>query len=94
LSRDYKIFETVRFSTDLQLLARHRKKFIGEKLLEYVYPQLKREPHCGLNVKRLRGWDPPTGRYRIGDWRFFYVVDQDAKMVSMTAASHRSSAYR
>ncbi|MFA4874496.1 MAG: type II toxin-antitoxin system RelE/ParE family toxin [bacterium] len=94
MSRKYKIFETKRFSTDLELLARHRITFLEEKLQEYVYPQLKDEPHFGANIKRLRDWHPPTWRYRIGDWRFFYIIDEEAKVVSMIAAAHRKEAYR
>jgi len=94
LSRKYKIFEAERFLTDLKLLARHRKGLLEEKLLEYVYPQLKREPHFGPNIKRLRDWHPPTWRYRVGDWRFFYIIDEETKVVSMVTAAHRKEAYR
>jgi mRNA interferase RelE/StbE len=94
LSRKYKIFEADRFSADLKLLARQRKGLLEEKLLEYVYPQLKKEPHFGPNIKRLRDWHPPTWRYRIGDWRFFYIVDEETKVVSMVAVAHRKEAYR
>lgn len=93
LLRNYRIFETKRFSSDIQLLARHRKGFISEKLSEYIYPQLKREPHFGPNIKRLKDWHPPTWRYRVGDWRFFYIIDEELKVVSLIAASHRKAAY-
>ncbi|MFH1830608.1 MAG: type II toxin-antitoxin system RelE/ParE family toxin [Pseudomonadota bacterium] len=94
MSRKYKIFETKRFSNDLQLLARHRKTILEEKMQEYVYPQLKKEPHFGANIKRLRDWHPPTWRYRVGEWRFFYIIDEELKVISMISASHRKSAYR
>ena len=94
MSRKYKIFEAERFATDLKLLARHRKVILEEKLLEYVYPQLKNEPHFGPNIKRLRDWHPPTWRYRVGDWRFFYIIDEETKVISMVAAAHRKEAYR
>jgi len=93
LPRDYKIFLTRRFSTDIQLMARHRMRYIEEKLAEYVYPQLKNEPHHGLNIKRLKGFDIPAWRYRVGTWRFFYIIDEETRVVSMIAASHRKSAY-
>lgn len=93
LSRNYKIFETKRFMTDVSLLAKNRASFLEEKLREYVYPQLKMEPHFGANIKRLKNWDPPTWRYRIGNWRFFYI-DEKTKVLSMIAASHRKEAYR
>lgn len=89
----YRIFETTRFSQDLQLLARGGRQQIVEKLREYVYPQLREAPHTGLHIKRLRNWTPPTWRYRIGSWRFFYLIDTQVHIVSMIAASHRKDAY-
>ena len=65
-----------------------------EKLHEHVYAQLRDEPHFGTNVKRLKNWDPPTWRYRIGAWRFFYEIEEKEKIVLMTAADHRSTAYK
>ena len=94
MSRKHKIFETKRFATDLQLMARSNASRIADKLKEYVYPQLKEEPHWGPNIKRLKNWDPPTWRYRIADWRFFYIIDEEMKVVSMIAASHRKDAYK
>jgi mRNA interferase RelE/StbE len=41
----------------------------------------------------LRGWEPDTWRYRIRDWRFFYEIDEDEKLVILTAAHHRREAY-
>lgn len=93
MSRNYRIFATKRFEADLALLARHRMVYISEKLADYVYPQLKKEPHAGLNIKRLKNWDPPAWRYRVSDWRFLYVIDEETRVVSMIAASHRKSAY-
>ncbi|HEX5855617.1 MAG TPA: type II toxin-antitoxin system RelE/ParE family toxin [Thermoanaerobaculia bacterium] len=34
-----------------------------------------------------------TWRYRIGDWRFFFSIDDGKQIVSMLAADHRSRAY-
>lgn len=92
--RRYKIFETERFANDIKLLARSGRAQLEEKLHEYVYPQLKDEPHFGPNTKRLKGWTPTTWRYRVGSWRFFYIVDEETRVISMIAASHRKKAYR
>jgi mRNA interferase RelE/StbE len=94
LSLKYKIFETRRFSCDLKLLARSGHAQLEEKLHEYVYQQLKEEPHFGLNIKKLRGWTPTTWRYRVGNWRFFYIINEETHVVSMITASHRKEAYR
>lgn len=90
----YRVFETDRFRRDLEEISPSGRAFIEGKLAGYVYPQLKVEPHFGPNIKRLKGWAPSTWRYRIGDWRFFYEIDDKAKILFMTAASHRKESYR
>ena len=54
---------------------------------------MARHPHFGPNVKKLGGYEPETWRYRIGAWRFFYEIDERARIVFFTAASHRGAAY-
>jgi mRNA interferase RelE/StbE len=89
----YRIFETTGFREDLAQLTRYGLSRLYEKIRESVYPCLREEPHFGPNIKRLKNWDPPTWRYRIGAWRFFYEIDEERELVLMTAADHRSSAY-
>jgi mRNA interferase RelE/StbE len=90
----YRIFETETFIRSLkQDFGDHRKKII-KKLKEYVYPQLKISPELGNNIKKLRDWEPPTWRYRIANYRFFYELDKDQKFVFMTVAAHRSKSYK
>lgn len=90
---DYRIFETERFAKDLRAIAKGGHGRVEHKLRELVYPELAKRPHFGPNIKKLRGWQPETWRYRIGSWRFFYEIDEDERIVFMLAASHRSSAY-
>lgn len=90
---DYRVFETTHFQKDLAEISRNALSKVEKKLQEYVYPQLKKEPHYGPNIKKLKGWLPPTWRYRIADWRFFYEINEKEKIVFMTAASHRKEAY-
>jgi mRNA interferase RelE/StbE len=61
------------------------------KLRDYVYPILCQSPHSGSNIERLKNWDPRTWRYRVGNWRFFYEIDERHHIVFMTAADHRLS---
>lgn len=90
----YRIFETETFQEGLARIGRSGLQRIDQKLHEHVYPQLRSEPHFGPNIKRLKNWEPPTWRYRIGAWRFFYEIDEKQKIVYMTAADHRSQAYK
>ncbi len=90
----FRVFETRRFLADLAILGSVAQKRLEAKLRDYVYPILRQAPHSGSNIKRLKNWDPPTWRYRVGDWRFFYEIDERQRIVFMIAADHRKEAYR
>jgi mRNA interferase RelE/StbE len=78
----------------LARLGPQAERRLEAKLREHLYPTLRGEPHRGPNIKRLKNWDPPTWRCRVGEWRFFYEIDEESKIVFMTVAEHRSRAYR
>ncbi|MDF0664870.1 MAG: type II toxin-antitoxin system RelE/ParE family toxin [Nitrospira sp.] len=90
----FQIFETSAFKEDLAKLDRAGLRRIQEKLETYIYPRLRADPHHGLNIKRLKNWEPPTWRYRVGAWRFFYEINEREKRVYMITADHRREAYR
>lgn len=90
---NYRLFETNRFQKDLKDILISGSHKVHEKLQAYVYPQLKQHPHFGPNIKKLKDYTPPTWRYRIGSWRFFYEIDEQEKIIFMIAAHHRSQAY-
>jgi mRNA interferase RelE/StbE len=93
LLNKYRIFETKQFQKDLEQIARSGHSKVAQKLRDFVYPQLRKHPHFGPNIKKLKEFTPDTWRYRIGAWQFFYVIDGEEKVAFMIAASHRSSAY-
>ena len=90
---DFRIFETAQFQKDLQQDFRGQQDRIQRKLATYVYPQLRASPYVGKNIKKLRDTVPDTWRYRIGDYRFFYTVNERQRLVLMLAADHRGRAY-
>jgi mRNA interferase RelE/StbE len=90
---DYRIFETDQLQKDLKQIALSGHRKVAQKLVDFVYPQLREHPHVGPHIKKLKGFDPETWRYRIGAWRFFYKIDDKENIVYMLAASHRSSPY-
>lgn len=45
-------------------------------------------------LRKLRNYSPETWRYRIGEYRFFYQIDEQKKIIFMIAADHRKQAYR
>lgn len=55
--------------------------------------QLESDPRHHNNVKALRG--PFAGRYRfrVGDWRVIFRVDEKARVVYVLDIAHRSEVY-
>lgn len=90
---NFKIFETDQFLKDLEQDFSGQKERIIHKLTTYVYPQLMENPYLGKNIKKLTNYKPETWRYRIGNFRFFYEIDEQERIVFMVAADSRQSAY-
>lgn len=61
--------------------------------LARCFRQLERDPRRHNNIKRLSG--PLAGRlrYRIGDWRVIYRIDDRARQVHVLVIAHRSEVY-
>ncbi len=62
--------------------------------LNRCFQHLQENPYEHPNIKRLKG--PLTGyfRYRIGDWRVIYRVDEQTHEITVLLIVHRSKAYR
>ena len=90
---DFRVFETEQFEADLERISPARKDKIVQKLRSVIYPQLRQQPYFGPNIKKLRGFKPETWRYRVGAYRFFYIVDDKEKIVFMVAADTRQQSY-
>lgn len=89
----YNLFVAAEFDKGLSKIETSDKRTIEKKLIEYVAPQLKSEPHHGLNIKKLKGYSPETWRYRIGRYRIFYLIDESEILVSLVAIDQRKDAY-
>ena len=93
MSREYKIFETNQFQKDLdKIKGRIHDKFY-KIILTYIYPQLRVNPYYGNNIKKLKNWIPETWRYRTGNYRLFYEIDENKKIVFIIALEQRKNAY-
>ena len=90
---NYKIFETNEFIKKIDKILKNEKSFIEKKLHQYVYPQLRDEPHWGNNIKKLIDYNPETWRYRIGRYRLFYAIDEIEKIVYILSIDFRKDAY-
>ena len=93
MGNNYRIFETEQFQKDLKQIALSGQHKVTQKLLDFVYPQLREHPHFGSNIKKLKNFDPETWRYRIGSWRFFYKKEVKVKIFYILAATNSSIAY-
>jgi len=89
----YKIFETNEFQKRIEKTSKKDKSFIENKLIQYIYPQLKEEPHFGNNIKKLVNYNPETWRYRIGKYRLFYVIDEEEKIIYLISIDLRKDVY-
>jgi len=91
---EFRLFETRTFQQDLDRLGAAAARRIRATLERRVYPILRATPRQVPSAARLRDWEPPTWRIRIGSWRVFYEIDDDKQIVFLTAADHRKDAYR
>jgi mRNA interferase RelE/StbE len=64
-----------------------------DKIKNYVYPQLRKNPFYGPNIKKLRGEFSGYYRYRIGNYRLFYLIEEEKLIVVVIAFKHRREAY-
>jgi mRNA interferase RelE/StbE len=91
---EFRIFETAEFLQKLDKLPAGASRFVRMKLTEYVYPQLRQDPFLAPNIRKLKGYAPPTWRYRVGKFRVFYLVDQAEQIIFMLSVDDRRDAYR
>lgn len=89
----YKIFETENFIKRLEKMDQHIKRNLYAKLSQSVYPQLRKEPRYGINIKKLKHYSPETWRYRLGNYRLFYEIEEDVKIIDIIAIETRQNAY-
>lgn len=73
------------------------KKKIDKKLYlkieNFVYPQLRENPFYGTNIKKLKDNLEGYYRYRIGNYRLFYLVEGDKLIVAVIDFRLRQQAY-
>jgi mRNA interferase RelE/StbE len=86
---DFKIAETKEFQKQIKKV--EPKIYI--KIKNIVYPQLRKNPFFGPNIKKLKGEYEGVYRFRIGSYRLFYVIENDKVIVIVTSIAHRQNAY-
>ena len=91
---NYKIFETDEFKKRFKKLELYDQQFLRIKLYKLIYPTLKQNPDFGINIKKLKGYNPDTWRCRVGKYRIFYSIDKDGETVFILSVDNRKDAYK
>ncbi|MGD0517631.1 MAG: type II toxin-antitoxin system RelE/ParE family toxin [Thermoguttaceae bacterium] len=65
-----------------------------ERKLNRCFDILARNPYSHPNIKILTGILRGRFRFRVGDWRVVYRVDDKNKQVTILVIAHRSDVYR
>ena len=79
-----KTFEKVKKKIDNKVYA---------KIENFVYPQLREKPLYGTNIKKLKDSLEAYYRFRIGNYRLFYLVEDDTLIIATVDFKHRQQAY-
>lgn len=61
--------------------------------LARCFRHLEENPRRGNNIKRLTGEWKGYLRYRVGDWRVIYRIEDTANRVNVLAIAHRREVY-
>lgn len=91
MSNNYSIAETDTFQKKIQ---KRDYKSTYFKITNYVYPQLKKNPFFGPNIKKLRGEFEGVYRYRIGNFRLFYRIESEKIIVFIIDIDKRKDSYK
>ena len=74
-----KTFEKVKNKIDKKLYL---------KIKNFVYPQLRENPFYGTNIKMLKDNLEGYYRYRIGNYRLFYLIEDDKLIIAVIDFKH------
>ena len=66
---------------------------IYNKIKTYIYPQLRSNPFFGKNIKKLKDEFKDVYRYRIGEYRLFYQVDEKQILIFIMDIMKKKDAY-
>jgi mRNA interferase RelE/StbE len=55
---------------------------------------LKGNPFFGVNIKKLKGEFKDLYRFRIGDYRLFYKIDEEESIIFILNIENRKDAYK
>jgi mRNA interferase RelE/StbE len=82
------------YAVELKPSARKELESLPDTVLARVVSKLESLKHDPrpAGCKKLKGYKDQW-RIRIGDWRVVYIVDDNARLVSVTRIAHRREVY-
>ena len=86
---EFKIAETKTF----EKIKKKIDSKLYEKIKTIVYPQLRKNPYFGTNIKKLKGESEGYYRFRLGRYRLFYLIEDEKVIVVIVDLRHRQNAY-
>ena len=86
-------FEIAETETFQRSISKKEISKIYNKIKTYIYPQLRSNPFFGKNIKKLKDEFKDVYRYRIGEYRLFYHVDEKQILIFIMDIMKRKDAY-
>lgn len=83
----------VRLSPKAQKFYERVDRPLARKLAR-CFEQLESDPRGHANVRALAGKLQEHDRFRVGDYRVIYRIDDEQRLVRVVKITHRSNAYR
>jgi mRNA interferase RelE/StbE len=87
----YKIAETETFS---KKITSKKYNHLYNKIIEDIYPLLRNNPFFGTNIKKLKGEYKEVYRFRLGDYRLFYKIDERESLIFILNIENRQETYK
>ena len=87
----YKIAETENYSRKINS---RKYNHMYKKIFEDIYPILKNNPFFGGNIKKLKGDYKDIYRFRIGNYRLFYKIEENESIIFVIDIETRQDAYK
>lgn len=78
---------------DAQKVYANADKALSKKIVRCLQ-QLEENPRSHPNIKALKGDFAGLYRYRMGDYRVIYSIEDEVVRVFVVAIAHRSEAYK
>ena len=82
------------YSVEVKPSARKELEALPDKVLARVVQKMDslRDTPRPAGCKKLKGYKDQW-RVRVGDWRVVYIIDDAAKLISITRIAHRREVY-